>query len=436
MIATADWNCLLGSKLTGLIQDIMLRSNCYSKTVNVTARMLKCIFTQDRNSMRSVLTTTDIQTARIAQFMVSMGPSYAALEKGHLDNLRPFEENGILYIRGRCGQSLLELLGVSKLPVLARSTRLAELIMWESHCEDHRMSSSDVLTRSRQRAWIIWGRYLARFVCKSCPRCKLAQKRLSAQLMADIPAHQLKPCPPFTYISLDFAGPYKVKAMGNSRAFVKSWGLVIVCQNTRAIRMYATAGYSTDDFLTAFLRFTSNHGNPLLIVSDSGSQLIRAGKVIEGGDPTKLDWERIQEGAAKNGTDWKSVEPGCQWRNGLAEAAVKLVKSTLELTLAGHTTLTYAELDTIFASVSNIVNQRPIAVRGYTEEDLHAITPNDLLLGRSKNAVPGVTYGTNDLITRRQEVLCEIEDLWWKQWGRKRCRTWFPIVDGRWSIAR
>ena len=112
--------------------------------------------------------------------------------------------------------------------------------------------------------------------------------------------------------------------------------------------------------------------------------------VIEGGDPSKLDWQQIQERAAKNGTDWKSVEPGCQWRNGLAEAAVKLVKSTLELTLASHTTLTYAELDTVFASVSNIVNQRPIAVRSYTEEDLHAITPNDLLHGRSKNTFLGL----------------------------------------------
>ena len=138
--------------------------------------------------------------------------------------------------------------------------------------------------------------------------------------------------------------------------------------------------------------------------------------VIEGGDPSKLDWQQIQERAAKNGTDWKSVEPGCQWRNGLAEAAVKLVKSTLELTLASHTTLTYAELDTVFASVSNIVNQRPIAVRSYTEEDLHAITPNDLLLGRSKNTVPGVMYDTGDSVTKRQEVLCEIEDLWWSQW--------------------
>ena len=123
--------------------------------------------------------------------------------------------------------------------------------------------------------------------------------------------------------------------------------------------------------------------------------------VIEGGDPSKLDCQQIQERAAKNGTDWKSVEPGCQWRNGLAEAAVKLVKSTLELTLASHTTLTYAELDTVFASVSNIVNQRPIAVRSYTEEDLHAITPNDLLLGRSKNTVPGVMYNTGDSVTKR-----------------------------------
>ena len=242
------------------------------------ARILRCIFMHDRNSIKLALTTTtDIQTARIAQFMVSMGPSYAALEKGHLDSLRPFEEKGILYVRGRCGQSLLEPLGVTKLPVLAHITRLAELIMWESHCKDHRMSSSDVLARSRQWAWIIRGRYLARLICKTRPKCKLTQKKLSAQLMADITVHQLRPCPPFTYISLDFAGPYKVKAMGNSRAYVKSWGLVIICQNTRAICMSATAGYSTDDFLTTFLRFKANHGNPLLVVTNAGRQFIKTG---------------------------------------------------------------------------------------------------------------------------------------------------------------
>ena len=159
------------------------------------------------------------------------------------------------------------------------------------------------------------------------------------------------------------------------------------------VKILATAGYSTDDFLTAYRRFTANFGNPLLVVSDSGSQLKKAGKLIEQGDPASLDQDKIRQGAARNGTEWKCVEPGCQWRNGLAEAAVKLVKSTLELTLASHSNLTYAEIDTLFSSVADTVNQRPIAVQSFTEEDLHAITPNDLLLGRTRNSVPGAVQG-------------------------------------------
>ena len=114
-------------------------------------------------------------------------------------------------------------------------------------------------------------------------------------------------------------------------------------------------------------------------MSDAGSQMIKAGKVVEGADPSKLDWKRISEGEAKKGTKWQSIEPGCQWRNGLAEAAVKLLKSTLELTLKRQKTLNYAEFDTLFANVANIVNQRPIGVKSFTEEDVHAITPNDLM---------------------------------------------------------
>ena len=70
----------------------------------------------------------------------------------------------------------------------------------------------------------------------------------------------------------------------------------------------------------------------------------------------------------------------------------------------------------MFSSVCNIVNQRPIAIKNYTEEDYHAITPNDILLQRSKNTVPGVAYATEESVTRRQQVLKEIEDLWWQQW--------------------
>ena len=200
--------------------------------------------------------------------------------------------------------------------------------------------------------------------------------------------------------------------------------------------MYATSGYSTDDFMTAYHRFTANHGNPLLVVSDAGSQLEKAGKIIEQGDPSSLNWEGIRENAARSGTDWKCIEPGCQWRNGMAEAAVKLVKSTLSLTIASQTTLTYAELDTLFSTVSNLVNQRPIAVRNHTEEGLHAISPNDLLLQRSRNCVPGANYGDNDSLTRRQQVMRELEETWWNMWVRQALPHLVPYRNGNMNIGR
>ena len=149
---------------------------------------------------------------------------------------------------------MLEVLGVDRLPILMRSSRLATLIMIKAHEEDHWANPLDALARSRRYAWIVRGRSLAKLICKSCPSCRLVRVKLSQQLMSDIPPHQLRPCPPFTNISLDFAGPFSARAMGNSRSNIKVWGLVICCQNTRAVKLLATACYSTDDFLTSYRR--------------------------------------------------------------------------------------------------------------------------------------------------------------------------------------
>ena len=54
LVATAPWECCLGTKLSGLISDIMLRSNCYSKTTNVIARLLKGTISQDRDRIMEV----------------------------------------------------------------------------------------------------------------------------------------------------------------------------------------------------------------------------------------------------------------------------------------------------------------------------------------------------------------------------------------------
>ena len=47
---------------------------------------------------------------------------------------------------------------------------------------------------------------------------------------------------------------------------------------------------------------------------------------------------------------------------------------------------------------------------------MHAITPNDLLLGRTWNQVPGPVYDLEESFTRRQHVMRELERSWWDQW--------------------
>ena len=109
--------------------------------------------------------------------------------------------------------------------------------------------------------------------------------------------------------------------------------------------------------------------------------------------------------------------------NGIVYTVGRCGKSILKLmgihlmpVLASQSTFNFAKLDTLFSSVTNTVNQRPIAIESFTGEDTRAIIPNDLLLQRSKSTVPGVVYGTNYSIPRQQEVFRELEQAWWDRW--------------------
>ena len=90
-------------------------------------------------------------------------------------------------------------------------------------------------------------------------------------------------------------------------------------------------------------------------------------------------------------------------------------------------------MDTLFSQVADIVNRRPIAVKNFTDDDFQAITPNDLLLGRSRNMVPGPVYGFNDSITKRQELIEDMEQLWWDQWVKQAFPHLVPFKRWKWE---
>ena len=163
------------------------------------------------------------------------------------------------------------------------------------------------------------------------------------------------------------------------------------------MKVLPVPGYDTGSFLLAFTRFTSNYGVPSLVVSDLGSQLVKAGKMVNKEEKPAWDWRKIERETLKSGTKWVFVAAGCHWRNGLVERQIQSLKRSLDHVLSANACLNFAELDTLFSSVANLVNQRPLAVRSMGEDDFRSITPNDLLLGRTRQVLRSSSqYGDSD----------------------------------------
>ena len=90
-------------------------------------------------------------------------------------------------------------------------------------------------------------------------------------------------------------------------------------------------------------------GDPATVYSDRGTNL------------TKLPpmWKkRILITGVRIRFVWRFTPPGCQFRDGLAESRVKMMKKTLvHLTAGGD--LNYAEYECVLARAANVINEQP-----------------------------------------------------------------------------
>ena len=359
-----------------------------------------------------------------------------ALDSGKLASLLPTWDGKLIVIRGRLGEkSMSRLLGVSSLPILMANSRVAFLYMVHAHTGEfglvHR-SVVSTLARSRKKVWIVRGRDLSRKVVNSCPRCDLDRKETLLQQMSDIKEEQLTVSPPWTNVALDFAGPYIVKGEVNRRAKLKIWVLLYCCRATRAVCLLACPGYSTKDFLLKHSEFVFRKGQPLSIVSDKGSQLVAAGKVVSG----KLDWNTVADKNPKS--EWIFVPAGAQHRNGISEATVKVMKKSLSLALNPGSVLTYAEMVTLLSKIAYSINTRPLTLQSISpnsqqEDNMLPITPNHLLLARGLIEVPEMNYDEVNKFSARLNYVQEVYNVWWDKWMQDvlptlvPCRRWKDI---------
>ena len=109
---------------------------------------------------------------------------------------------------------------------------------------------------------------------------------------------------------MELASPYKIKADMRRRSSrhddgrVKVWVVVFVCNCTSAVKLYLSRDYSEEGFLQAWTQHISDWGEPDLVYSDRGSQLISAAGGLDPGDAEDdVDWSTVSR---KTGVKWQN----------------------------------------------------------------------------------------------------------------------------------
>ncbi|GBP81324.1 hypothetical protein EVAR_53718_1 [Eumeta japonica] len=104
---------------------------------------------------------------------------------------------------------------------------------------------------------------LIRTVVKSCLRCRIRRATPRELPTGNLPAARLAHHQrPFTYVSLDYFGPYNATI---GRQHQKCYVALFTCLTSRAVHLEVACGFSADSAILAIRRMMARRGAPVEI---------------------------------------------------------------------------------------------------------------------------------------------------------------------------
>ena len=267
-----------------------------------------------------------------------------------------------------------------------RDSRFTVLLMKQAHESKH-SGVEETVARFRLNGWTTDAAKLAKTIKLRCVICRYLDKQPIRQIKGGFPAEQMINPMAWGEVEMDLFGPFVCRSDVNKRSSVKIWGLVIVDRNSGATHCDVLMNYGAEEVVKALRRFSSLRGWPAKIVSDPGSQLVSSSGNLESW------WKSLEEPLKKFAADsqfaWDISPANSPWRQGRCESRIKSLKRLLAIS-ASFTRLSPLELQTVLMEAANLSNERPIGVVRTPKSDgtFSVITPNSLLMGRSRNLVP------------------------------------------------
>ena len=388
------------------------------------------------------LTVAHLQKAEAEIIRISQRQRFqeeiSTLEKGvhnmkrssPIYKLDPMLQDGILRVGGRLSKSAMP--AESKHPaIVPKDLHITSLILQDIHERIGHCGRNYMLSQLRQKFWIPAANSTVRKYLSSCVICRKINAKRGQQKMADLPKDRLQPDkPPFTNVGVDYFGPFLVK---RGRANVKRYGVLFTCLTTRAVHIEVAHTLDTDSCLSAIRRFVCRRGQPTVMRSDNGTNLVAAERELR---EAIQSWNqaKIQDSLRQKGIQWIFNPPAGSHFGGIWERQIRSVRKILKSVLKEQVVDDEA-LQTLFCEVEAIINDRPITKSSDDANDLEALTPNHLLLLKREPLLPPGLFEKDDLYSRRRwKQVQYLAELFWKRWVRE----YLPLQQERqkWTQVR
>ncbi|XP_076223949.1 uncharacterized protein LOC143174539 [Nomia melanderi] len=340
--------------------------------------------------------------------------------KSKLLPLHPFrDKKGILRVGGRLQNSDLPF--DQKHPILLpKGHYITELIIRQTHIDNHHAGLNTTLHNIRQRYWPIDGKNSVRKIIRQCIRCFRVSPPSTEYVMGRLPITRVTQSRPFQNCGIDYCGPFSVKEKKyRNRARVKVYVAVFVCFATKAVHLEVVSDMTTEAFIAALKRFISRRGICRNIYSDNGTNFVGANNELTRLYQDLQGDDVLRHFLTDKEMSWHFIPSISPNFGGLWEAAVKSFKHHLRRVM-GDNLYTFEHFNTIVIEIEAILNSRPLTPLSSDPNDPSALTPAHFLIGNSLTGMPETSF--HDVPSNRLsswQHAQKVKQDFWTRWHKE-----------------
>jgi hypothetical protein len=355
-----------------------------------------------------------VQTEAYNEDMLEIEANGHVKPSSPLVKLQPVLRDGLLRVGGRLKNSPIPEISRSQL-ILPSKTRITELLIHDMHERSGHSGREYVLSRLREKYWIIGARSAIRRILRDCVQCKKRDQGPSSQQMGDLPADRVTPGDPaFSNSGVDYFGPFFVK---RGRGTEKRYGCIFTCLATRAVHIEIAHSLEADSFINCLQRFIARRGKVKSLRSDNGKNFVGAEKELRQ-EVERWNQKQIQDALNKDNIVWKFNPPLASHAGGVWERQIRTVRKVLA-GLTAEQRMTDESLSTLMCLVESVINNRPITTTSLDPGDLEPLTPSHFLVMRPVDSLHGVFDQADLCVRKRWRQVQYMADLFWRRWTKE-----------------